>query len=105
MSCLLDNVQKIVFSFFLPFTLHTTGSDMIEILQPFKVAHCHTTSIAKNVGKEENTFIDQNLFSFKGSGAVSSLDDEFGLEFISIANIDSFFKGSRDEKIAFFIDS
>ena len=73
---------------------------MFEILQPFEVRDSHTTSVAENIGKETDSFTEQNLFSSSGSGTIGSLNDEFALEFISIISVDGLFVGGRDENIA-----
>lgn len=43
---LLYDIQEVLLGLFLPFPLHTTWSDVVEILEPFKVADSHTSSIA-----------------------------------------------------------
>ena len=78
---------------------------MVKVLQPFKVTHCHTSSVAENVGQEVNATVNQNFFCLQSSGAISSFDDQFGLELISIAHINSLLEGSWDEEVAFLINS
>jgi len=102
---LLNDVQKIVLGFFLPFTLHSSRSDMVKVFQPFEVAYSHTTSIAKNVGQEGYAAVDQNFFSLKGGGSISCLDDEPSLKFVSIVNINCLFQGSWDEEVTFLVNS
>ena len=99
-SCLVDNVQQVVFGLFLPFTTHPAGTDVLQVLKPFEITDCHTTSIAENVGEEPDSLGEADLLAFDGGGTVGSFNDELALEPVSIVAIDGHFQGSGDEKIA-----
>lgn len=61
---------------------------MIEILEPFEITDSDSSSIAKNVGKELDSFFKEDFLTFKGSRTISSLDNQLGLEFISVVDVD-----------------
>jgi len=64
---------------------------MIQILQPFEIANRDTASVAKNVREELYPFIEKDLLCFHGGGAIGCFHDEFGLEFMSVGDVDCFF--------------
>jgi hypothetical protein len=73
---------------------------VVEVLQPFEVADSDTSSIAENIGQELNSFVEENLFSFEGSGSIGCFNNQFGFESMGIIDIDRLFKSGRDEEIA-----
>lgn len=73
---------------------------MIEILEPFEIADSHSPRVAEDIGQELDAFFKEDLLAFEGGWTISSLNNQLCFEFISIINIDRFFKGSGDEKIA-----
>ena len=72
---------------------------MLEVLQPFKIRHSDTTSVAENIRKEADSFSEKNLFGSSGGGSVGSFDDDFALEFICVVSVDGLFESSRNEKV------
>lgn len=73
--------------FLLPFSSHSSRSNVIEILEPFEIADSHSSGVAEDVGKELNSFFKEDLLAFEGSWTISSLDNQFCFEFISVVNI------------------
>jgi hypothetical protein len=61
---------------------------VIEVFQPFEIAYSHSSSIAKDVWQELNAFLKENLLSLQSGGPVSSLNNQFSLEAMSVVNID-----------------
>lgn len=57
-GCLLNHVQQICFGFLLPFSLHSSRTNVVKVLQPFEVTYSHTTSIAEDVRQEMDASVD-----------------------------------------------
>lgn len=53
----------------------TTVADVVEVLEPFKVRDCHTTSIDIQVRDNEDVLLKEDLVSSQSSWTVSSLSD------------------------------
>ena len=102
--CLLNNCNQVVLSLLLPFPLHTSRPHVVQIFQPLKVTDSHTTSITQDIRKEVNTSFDEDFFSFESSRPISSLNNKFRLEFVSIIDIDCLLKCSRNKEITLLID-
>lgn len=49
---------------------------MVQILQPFKVGHGHTTSVDVQIGNNENVPFDQDLVSRRSRRSVGSFGDD-----------------------------
>ena len=73
---------------------------MLDIFQPLKVRDGDTTTIAQDIGKEADTFFQQNFLAFASGGTVGSFNDQFALEPVSVVAVDGLLKGSRDEDVA-----
>lgn len=88
-SCsLVDNIQQVIFCFLLPSTRHTTGTHVLQVLQPLEIADCHATSIAQHVRQEFYSFGETDLLALESSGAVGSFNDHFALEEMGVDAID-----------------
>jgi len=61
---------------------------VVNVLQPFKIGAGHTTSIAEEIGADDDTFLDENFLSGKCGGSISSLNNDFALEIGCIALVD-----------------
>lgn len=72
---------------------------MLQVLQPLEVTNCDASCIAQDIRQKLNTFLPQNLLSFHCCWTVGSLNNQFGLEFVSVVFVDGFFKGGWDEEI------
>ena len=72
---------------------------MIQVLQPLKVTHCDTASVNENIGEEFDSLVKENLLCCLGCGTVSGFNDKPTVESVSIAFVDRFFKGCRNEDI------
>jgi len=97
---LLNDLQHVALGFLLPLTVQSTGTHVIEVLQPLEVACSDTSSIAENVRQEFNTLVKKFLLSTKSSGSVGCFHNQLGLELISVDCIDGLFEGSRNEEIS-----
>jgi hypothetical protein len=98
-SCFDDYVKQILLSLFLPFTLHTSGPDVIKVLQPFEVAYSHTSSVAENIGQKLDAFVDEDSFAFHSGRAVGGFNDELGFKSMGVVNIDGTFESSGNEEV------
>lgn len=78
---------------------------MIEVLEPFEVAHSHTAGVAENVGEELDAFVKQNFLSLHSGRPVGCLHNQFGLELVRVVDVDSLLQGSRNKEITFIVDS
>jgi hypothetical protein len=68
----------------LPSSGHAARSDMVEVFEPFEVAHCDTSSVEQNIRQEDNPLFGEDILCTNCSGSVSSFCDNFALEFIGI---------------------
>jgi hypothetical protein len=96
----IDDIEEVVLGLLLPFTGHTSGVDVLEVLQPFEIADCNSTSITEHIWQESNSFGEANLLSLDGCGPISSLDNNFALKSVSVVDVDGHFKCSWDKDIA-----
>lgn len=97
---LLDNLQHVSLGFFLPLTVESTRSHVIEVLEPLEVAGSHTSGIAQDIGQELDSLSKQFFLSTESSGSVGSLNDEGSLELVGILQVNGLFEGGGDEEIA-----
>ena len=72
---------------------------MLDVLEPLEVADRHSSSVAKDVGEEAHSLLEQDLLSLAGSRAIRSLYDQFAVEPISIVDVDRLLEGSWDEDV------
>jgi hypothetical protein len=100
----LNDFQKVLLGLLLPFSIHSSWSDVFQVLQPFEITDSDTTGITQNIWQELNAFISQDLFSFQSGWTVGSFNDKFGLEFVSIVFVDSFFQSSGNKEVNRFVD-
>lgn len=94
-----DNIQKVSSGLFFPFSLHSSWSNMIHVLQPFKITHSNTTSITQNIWQELNSLCQKNFFSLNCCWPIGSLNNQLAFKPVSILGIDRFLYGSWNEKI------
>ena len=73
---------------------------MLEVLEPFKVRGCHSSSVTQNVREELHSLFEKDLFGPDGGGAVGSLNDQPGVEAIGVVLVDSLLEGCGDEEVA-----
>lgn len=105
-SCnIADDLKQFHFALLFPLSGQSTGSNVVEVLQPFEIAHCDTSYIAQDVWEEDNSFLQTDLFSSKGCGSVSSLSNDFALELVSVCFVNCLFEGGGDENVTLFVDS
>ena len=56
----------------LVFEGQATEADMVEVLEPLEVGHCHTTSVSVQVGDDENVAFLEDGVSSNCGGTVGS---------------------------------
>lgn len=103
-SGFLDDIQKVLLCFLFPFSVHSSWSDMFQILQPFEIADSNTTCITQNIRQELNTLVSQDLFTFHCGWSIGSLNDKFGLELVSIVLVDGLLQSSWNEEVNWFVN-
>ena len=74
-SGLLNNVKKVLFGFFLPFSVHSAWSHVFQVFQPFEITDGNTSCVTKNVGKELDAFLFEDCLALHGGWTVGGLDD------------------------------
>lgn len=79
--------------------MHSSWSDVIEVLQPFEVTDGNTTSVTEDVGQEFNTLGQKDLFGFHSGWAVGCFNDQFAFKSVSVVGINRFFNGSWDKEV------
>jgi len=104
-SLISDDLQEVLLGFFFPSLDESTGSHMVEVLQPFEVRDGNTTSVQQDIGEDEDTSLGEDIFSSEGSGSVSSFSQNLALELASVKLVDGLFDGSRDGEIARLVES
>lgn len=104
-SLVSDDLQEVLLGLFFPSLDESTGSHMVEVLQPFEVGDGDTTSVQQDIGKDEDTSLGEDIFSSEGSGSVSSFSQALALELVGIELVDGLFDGSRDSEIAGLVES
>jgi hypothetical protein len=85
---LLDDVQEVLLCLLLPFSIHSAWSHVLEVLEPFEVTDRYTSCIAQNIGQKLNPLSFQNLLTLHGGWSISSLNNKFGLELVSVVYVD-----------------
>lgn len=78
----------------------TTGSDVIEVLQPFEVGAGDTATIDKHVRCAHNSPAEEDLLSCVGRGAIGTLEDSFDLDSFSVSHVERFLSGGWDHAIS-----
>lgn len=73
---------------------------MLNVLEPLEVADCYSSSIAKDIGKEAYSLLEEDLFSLTSSWTISSLYDQLAVESISIVDVDGLLESSWDKDVA-----
>lgn len=73
---------------------------MLDVLEPFEVADCHSTAVAEHIWQEAHSLLEQDLLSLAGGGTVSGLHNQLAAETVGVVDVDRLLKGSRDENIA-----
>lgn len=72
---------------------------MLDVLEPLKVGHCHTSTVAEHIGEETDSLPEQDLLTGSGGWSVGCLDDQLALEPVCVVLIDGLLEGSRDEDV------
>lgn len=72
---------------------------MVQVLEPFEVAHCDTACVTEHIGQKLMPLLKHNCLSFQSGWAVSSFHNQFSVELISVIFIDGFLKSGWDEDI------
>ena len=73
---------------------------MLQVLQPLKVADCHSPSITQDIRQELNSFCKTNLLSLESGGAVGCLYDQLAFEEMSVDAVDGHLQCGWHENIA-----
>lgn len=73
---------------------------MVQVLQPLEVGGGDTSGVAKDVRQELDASGEHFLFGAECGGAVGALDDQLGLEFVAVVEVDGLLKGSWHEEVA-----
>ena len=84
----------------LVFLCHSSGSDMIKILEPLKVGYGDTATIHKHIRNSYDPSALKYLLSCIGCRAVGPLKDSLDLHLLSIAHVQHFFYSGRYHAIS-----
>lgn len=96
----LDNyIDQVLLGLFLPFSGHSTRTHVVEVLEPFEVTDRDSSCVAENVGQELNALFEQDLFSFKSSGAIRGFNNQLCFEPVGILDVDRLLQCCRNEEI------
>ena len=75
------------------------GGDVIEVLQPFKVGAGDTSTVDEHVWGSNNASADEDLLSSVSGGAVSTLEDGFNVDELSVTHVQRFLSGGGDHAV------
>jgi len=85
--------------FFCVLLSHTTGCDVIKVLEPLEIRAGNTSSVGEHVGDTDDTSLFKSVLSAESSGSVGALKDDLALELVAVVLRNSFFLGSGDQDI------
>ena len=80
----------------------TAGGDVVEVLQPFKVGAGDTSTVDEHVWGSNNASADKDLLSSVSGGAVSTLEDGFNVNELSVTHVQRFLSGGGDHAVGMF---
>jgi len=84
--------------------LKTTHAHVRQVLDPLEVGDGHTTSIAENVGDDDDAPLLEHLVGGGGDGAVGSLGDDLGLDAEGVGGVDLVLEGGGHEDVALLLE-
>jgi len=78
---------------------HLSGSDVIEILQPFEVGAGDTTTVDEHIGGDNDSTLEERVLSGVSGGTVGTFEDGLAVERVNITLVDRLLGGSGDETV------
>ena len=84
---------------------HGFGPEVAHaVLHPLEVAHRHSAGVGQDVRHHENFLLLQNLIRQRGGGAVGGLDDDRGLDAVSVPAGDYVLDRCRHQNVALKVE-
>jgi len=93
------DLEELGLRLFLVLLGHLSGSDVIEVLQPFEVGAGNTTSVNEHIGSNHDSTGSEVGLSRESGGSVSAFEDGFALERVNVTVVDGLLSGSGDETV------
>jgi len=78
----------------------TTGSDVIEVLQPFEVGAGDTTTVDKHVWGANDSSTEEDLLSGVCGGTIGTFEDSLALDGLSVSHMEGFLSGGRNHAVS-----
>ena len=78
------HLEELLLRFLLILLGHATGSDVIDVLEPFEVGAGDTTAVHEHVWSSDDTSALEDLLGGVGGGTVGSFEDGLNLNQFSI---------------------
>lgn len=77
----------------------SSPSDVFDVLEPLEVADGDSSSVAEHIRQEADSFFEEDVLALASGWPVSSLNDEFALELVSVVKVDGLLEGRGDENV------